>query len=163
MTNPASVRYHVNGVFAPERCEFIARAHGQLGSRRAMVVHGSGGLDEFAPTGPTLVAELDDGKVRTYEVTPTDFGLAEASLDGLKGGEPAQNATLLLQTLAGKPGASRVAALMTAAAGLVVTGGASDLREGTALAARALDDGKPLATLERLRAIAPAPSGSGKS
>ncbi|HEY5284877.1 MAG TPA: anthranilate phosphoribosyltransferase [Polyangia bacterium] len=163
MTNPASVRYHVNGVFSAERCEFLARAHGQLGSLRAMVVHGCGGLDEFAPAGPTFVAELDDGKVRTYEVTPADFGLAEAGLDGLKGGEPAQNAAMLMETLAGRAGASRVAALMTAAAGLVVTGGSPNLREGTVLAARALDDGKAMAVLERMRAIAPVTSATGKS
>jgi len=161
MTNPASTRYHVNGVFARERCEFLARAHGQLGSQRAMVVHGNGGLDEFAPAGPTFVAELDggldDGKVRTYEVSPADFGLAEASADGLKGGEPAQNAAMLLDSLRGKAGAGRVAALMTASAGLVVTGGAPNLREGASLAATALDSGKALAVLERLRALAPVP------
>ena len=162
MTNPASVRHHVNGVFARERCEFLARAHGQMGSMRAMVVHGSGGLDEFAPAGPTFVAELDEGKVRSYEVSPADFGLAEASADGLKGGEPAQNASLLLDTLRGKAGASRVVALMTAAAGLVVVGGAANLREGTGMAEDALDDGKAMAVLERLRAVAPVPSGTGK-
>jgi anthranilate phosphoribosyltransferase len=155
MTNPAGARYHVNGVFARERCEFLARAHGQMGSRRAMVVHGSGGLDEFAPMGPTFVAELVDGKLRSYEVSPADFGLPEASLEGLKGGEPALNAGMLMDALHGKAGASRVAALMTAAAGLVVTGGAPDLREGATLAAAALDSGKAMAVLERLRAIAP--------
>ncbi len=157
MTNPASTRYHVNGVFAPERCEFLARAHGQLGSRRAMVVHGSGGLDEFSPKGPTLVAELDEGKVRAYEVRPADFGLVEVSVEGLKGGEPAQNADMLLAALQGKGGASRVAALMTAAAGLVVTGGAANLREGAAQAAAALDGGKAMAVLERLRVLTPLP------
>ena len=63
LTNPAGVRVHVNGVFARERCELLAQAHGALGSRRALVVHGAGGLDEFAPAGATFVAELDDGEV----------------------------------------------------------------------------------------------------
>ena len=157
VTNPAGARYHVNGVFSRDRCEFLARAHGQLGSRRAMVVHGSGGLDEFAPTGPTLVAELVDGKIRSYEVSPADFGLPEASLEGLKGGEPALNARMLMETLNGRTGASRIAALMTASAGLVVTGGAPNLREGATLAAAALDSGKAVAVLERLRLIAPLP------
>jgi anthranilate phosphoribosyltransferase len=155
LTNPASTRYHVNGVFARERCEFLARAHERLGSRRAMVVHGSGGLDEFAPAGPSFVAELDDGKVRSYEVSPSDFGLAEASADGLKGGEPALNASLLLATLRGEAGASRIAALMTAAAGLVVVGCASSLREAATLACDALDSGKAMSVLERLRTIVP--------
>jgi anthranilate phosphoribosyltransferase len=157
MTNPAGARYHVNGVFARDRCEFMARAHGQMGSLRAMVVNGAGGLDEFAPAGATFVAELRDGKVETYEVTPKDFDLAEASLDGLKGGEPSQNAQMLMDALQGKSGASRVAALMTAAAGLVVVGGASDLRAGAKLAAKALDSGKALTMLESLRKLAPLP------
>jgi anthranilate phosphoribosyltransferase len=155
MTNPASARYHVNGVFARERCEFLACAHGQLGSRRAMVVYGNGGLDEFAPTGPTFVAELDQGNLRTYEVSPSDFGLAEASVEGLKGGEPAQNADMLLATLRGQGGASRIAALMTASAGLVVTGGASNLREGAALARDAIDSGNAMSVLDQLRLITP--------
>jgi anthranilate phosphoribosyltransferase len=158
MTNPAGAHYHVNGVFTPERCAFLARAHGLLGSRRAMVVHGAGGLDEFAPQGATLVAELDDGKLRSYEVSPADFGLAEASADGLKGGDPARNAAMLLETLRGQSGASRTAALMTAAAGLVVTGGASGLREGAAMAADVLDSGQSMSLLERLRALAPTKS-----
>jgi len=101
------------------------------------------------------VAELVDGKLRSYEVSPADFGLPEASLEGLKGGEPALNAGMLMDALHGKAGAGRVAALMTASAGLVVTGSAPDLREGATLAAAALDSGKAMAVLERLRAIAP--------
>jgi anthranilate phosphoribosyltransferase len=154
LTNPAGARYHVNGVFTAERCEFLAQAHAELGSERAMVVHGAGGLDEFAPAGKTLVAELREGKVRSYEVAPADFGLADADPAGLAGGEPALNAGLLLDTLAGKTGASRVAALMTAAAGLAVVGRAGSLREGAASAAAALDGGKAMAVLERLRLLA---------
>jgi anthranilate phosphoribosyltransferase len=157
MTNPAGARYHVNGVFAAERCEFLAKAHAQMGSQRAMVVHGHGGLDEFSPSGPTVVAELENGAVRTYQVRPADFGLPEASVDGLKGGEPSLNAHLLLETLHGKAGASRVAALMTAAAGLVVTGAVGNFREGAAQAAEALDGGKAMAVLDRMRALAPVP------
>jgi anthranilate phosphoribosyltransferase len=160
MTNPAGARHHVNGVFARDRCEFLARAHGQMGSVRAMVVHGAGGLDEFSPGGATFVAELRDGKVTMYEVTPADFGLCEESLDGLRGGEPAENARLLMDTLKGKAGASRVAALMTAAAGLVVVGKAPDLKAGTSLASTALDRGMALAVLESLRQLAPLPAKS---
>lgn len=158
MTNPAGARFHVNGVFAKDRCEFLARAHGQMGSERAMVVHGAGNLDEFAPSGSTFVAELRDGQVTTFEVTPADFGLAPADATGLKGGEPALNAQMLLEALAGKGGASRVAALMTAAAGLLVVGQVPSLREGAAKASAALDGGQAMAVLERLRAIAPLPA-----
>jgi len=73
LTNPAGARYHVNGVFAAERCEFMARAHAQLGSLRALVVHGAGGLDEIAPSGATQVAELRDGTIRCYEIRPADL------------------------------------------------------------------------------------------
>lgn len=158
MTNPAGTRHHVNGVFSRERCEFVARAHGRLGSLRAMVVHGAGGLDEFSPEGPTFVAELADRQVRCYELRPSDFALEPAGVDGLKGGEPAQNAVMLLESLRGARGASRVAALMTAAAGMVVAGAATGLREGARAAAEALDSGKAMALLERLRTLAPAPS-----
>jgi len=157
MTNPAGARYHVNGVFSRERCEFLAKAHGQMGSLRAMVVHGTEGLDEFAPAGSTFVAELADGRVRSYEVSPADFGLAEASVEGLRGGEPALNARKLLETLRGEQGAGRVAALMTAAAGLVVTGLAADFRAGTKQAAAALDSGKAMAVLEAVRKLLPLP------
>jgi anthranilate phosphoribosyltransferase len=157
MTNPAGVRFHVNGVFAKDRCEFLARAHGQMGSVRAMVVHGQGNLDEFAPSGSTFVAELLEGQVTTYEVTPADFGLAPAEASGLKGGEPSLNAQMLLEALAGKAGASRVAALMTAAAGLLVVGQVPSLREGADKATAALDGGQAMAVLERLRDIAPLP------
>jgi anthranilate phosphoribosyltransferase len=157
LTNPAGARFHVNGVFAAERCEFMARAHHQLGSERALVLHGTGGLDEMAPAGVTLVAELRDGEVRRHEVRPADFGLDEADPAGLQGGEPADNARLALAAMSGAPGAIRVAVLMTAAAALYVTGNVSDLRSGAARAALALDAGKALAVLDRLRRLAPRP------
>jgi anthranilate phosphoribosyltransferase len=154
MTNPAGARYHVNGVFAVERCEFLAQAHAQMGSVRAMVVHGAGGLDEFAPAGVTRVADLAQGKVRCYDVTPADFGLPEADPAGLRGGEPSVNASMFLATLHGEQGASRIATLMTAAAGLAVVGKADTLRDGARLAADALDSGRAIAILDRLRALA---------
>jgi anthranilate phosphoribosyltransferase len=130
LTNPAGARYHMNGVFAAERCEFMARAHAQLGSLAAMVVHGAGGLDEIAPAGPTQVA-------------------------GLAGGDAATNAQLLQAALAGAPGAIRVAALLEAAASLYVVGAASDLRIGARQAAAALDSGGAGAVVDRLRGLSP--------
>ena len=155
LTNPAGARYHMNGVFAAERCEFMARAHAQLGSYSAMVVHGAGGLDEIATSGPTQVAELRDGKVRCYEIRPADFDLAEQDPAGLAGGDAATNAHLLQAALAGTPGAIRVAALMEAAAGLYVVGAASDLRAGARQAAEALDSGQARAVVDRLRRLSP--------
>jgi anthranilate phosphoribosyltransferase len=159
LTNPAGVRLHVNGIFARERAELLARAHGALGSRRALVVHGAGGLDEFAPAGATFVAELDDGKVRGYEIRPADFGLDESDPAGLAGGTPADNARVALEILrGGGPAAARNAALMTAAAALHVGGAAPDLKAAAARAREILAGGGALGVLETLRKIAPRPT-----
>jgi anthranilate phosphoribosyltransferase len=156
LTNPCGARFHMNGIFSRERCEPLARAHGLLGSERAVVVHGAGGLDEIAPSGKTHVAELRAGAVRVYEVAPSDFGLDDVDPAGLLGGEPDFNARILLETLGGAPHlAVRNAALMAAGAALYVTGQADDLRGGTARATTALDSGAARVVLERLRAIVP--------
>jgi anthranilate phosphoribosyltransferase len=156
LTNPAGARHHLNGVYTDGRIEFLAQAHKALGSRRALVVHGHGGLDEIAPAGATQVAALGaDGSIRRYEVTPASFGLPESDPAGLKGGEAAHNARVLREALEGAPGAVRLSALMTAAAALYVIGAVADLRSGAARAAEALDSGRALAVLERVRALAP--------
>jgi anthranilate phosphoribosyltransferase len=155
LTNPAGARYHMNGVFAAERCEFMARAHAQLGSLRALVVHGAGGLDEIAPAGATQVAELRDGTIRCYEIRPSDFDLPEQDPAGLAGGDAATNARFLQAALAGAPGAIRVAALLAAATGLYVVGAAPDLRAGARQAAAALDNGGARAVVEHLRRLSP--------
>jgi anthranilate phosphoribosyltransferase len=158
LTNPCGARLHLNGIFSRDRCEPLARAHAQLGSTRALVVHGAGGLDEIAPAGATFVAELRDGVVRTYEVTPADFGLDETDPAGLLGGEPDFNARVLLETLTpggGPHPAVRNAALMAAAAALYASGSAPDLRGATTRAAMALDSGAARDVLERLRELVP--------
>jgi anthranilate phosphoribosyltransferase len=159
LTNPCGARFHVNGIFSRERCELLAQAHAALGSSRAMVVHGAGGLDEFAPAGTTFVAELTDGKVRGYELKPSDFGLDETDPAGLRGGAPADNARIALEVLGGAgPEAARNATLMTAAAALYVSGGARDLPAATATARSVLSGGGALAVLEKLRRISPRPA-----
>jgi anthranilate phosphoribosyltransferase len=158
LTNPAGARFHLNGVFAGARCEFLARAHKALGAERAMVIHGKGGLDEIAPEGPTQVVELSaDGNIRHYEIIPADFGLPEADAAGLRGGEAADNARILRELLDGAPGAARLSALMTAAAALYVVGAAPDFRSGAERAAESLDSGRARAVLDRIRALAPLP------
>jgi anthranilate phosphoribosyltransferase len=159
LTNPCGAQYHVNGVFGRDRCELLARAHGVLGSKRALVIHGAPGLDEFAPTGTTHVAELKDGAVRSYEVTPGDFGLPPEDPIGLLGGSPEFNALVINEVLHGVPqhDAVRTAALMTAAATLYVVGEAADLRAGTQRAAAALSSGSARAVLDTLRELTPKP------
>jgi anthranilate phosphoribosyltransferase len=121
------------------------------------VVHGEGGLDEIAPHGATFVAELRDGGVRTFEVTPESFGVVASDPAGLRGGEPAFNASVLTEALAGAPGAVRNVAIMTAAAALYVAGIVPDLKAGAARAGAALDDGGARRVLERLRVLTPPP------
>jgi len=159
LTNPSGVRVHVNGIFARERCELLAKAHGALGSTRALVVHGAGGLDEFAPAGATFVAELTDGKVKTYEVRPDDFGLSDSDPAGLAGGTPADNARVALEVLAGKgPEAARSAVVMTAAAALYTSGAERDLKSAAGRAREVLAGGGAMGVLETLRRIAPRPT-----
>ncbi len=159
LTNPCGAKFHVNGIFSRERCEILAEAHGALGSKRAMVVHGAGGLDEFAPAGSTFVAELANGDVRTHDLRPADFGLDESDPIGLRGGEPADNARIALEILrGGGPEAAVNATLMTAGAALYVAGAATDLRAATKTAREVLTGGGGLAVLETLRRIAPRPA-----
>jgi anthranilate phosphoribosyltransferase len=159
LTNPAGVRVHVNGIFAKDRCELLAKAHGALGSRRALVIHGAGGLDEFAPAGATFVAELSDGTVKTYEVRPGDFGLADSDPAGLAGGTPADNARIALEVLGGRgPEAARNAVVMTAAAALYASGAAADLKTAAGAARELLAGGRAMGVLETLRKIAPRPT-----
>jgi anthranilate phosphoribosyltransferase len=156
LTNPCNARYHMNGIFSRERCELMARAHGVLGSQRALVVHGAGGLDEFSPAGATHVAELRDGAIRTYEVTPPDFGLPPTDPAGLLGAEPEFNARIITETLHGVAHeAVRNAALMTAGAALYVVGEAADLRAGTQRAIASLNSGAARGVLEHLRRLTP--------
>ncbi len=151
LTNPAGVGCQVVGVFDRAWCEPVARALGQLGTERAFVVHGTGGLDEIAVRGPTAVAEWNGvrGILSLTEVTPSDFGMSEDNPAGLRGGTAADNATTLRRILAGDPGPVRSAAILAASAALVVCGRAPDFRAGAEMAAAAIDSGRAAATLDR--------------
>ncbi len=125
----------------------------QLGSRRIWVTHGEGGLDEITPTGTTWVAELKDGAVTTFEITPEEAGLARSPLSALKGGDAEHNAAALKAVLEGEHNGFRDAAVMTAAAALVVAGRAEGLKAGAEAAAEAIDSGRAAAALKSLIAI----------
>ncbi len=147
LSNPASVKRQLTGVFSRNLIEPMAQTLGQLGSEAAWVVHGSDGLDELTTTGVTYVAELKDGKVRTFEVTPEDAGLARAKSEDLKGGDPEYNAKALRDVLEGAQTAYRDIALLNAAAALIVAGKARDLKDGVSQAAAAIADGRAEQTL----------------
>ena len=124
-----------------------------LGLRRAFVVHGSDGLDEITITGPTRIAEVREGQVRTYEVTPEEFGLPRATLEDIAGGDAACNAKLIREVLSGKKSARRDIVLLNAAAAFVAAGRADHLRDAVPLAAEAIDSGAALAKLQGLVAF----------
>ena len=132
LCNPALVKRLMVGCFARHLIEPMAEVLGNLGAERAWVVHGRDGLDELSTTGPTYVAELKDGAVSAFEVTPADAGLAEATLADLKGGTPEENAVALRGVLDGEAGAYRDIVVFNAAAALIVAGKASDLKDGAA-------------------------------
>jgi len=153
LSNPAKVRRQVIGVFSPDWVEPLARVLGDLGHEHAWVVHGADGLDELSTTGPSRVAELKNGKVRCFEVSPADAGLPTGRLEDLRGGDAAANAAALTAVLAGTPGAYRDIVLLNSAAALIVASNAGDLMEGVRLAAEAIDSGRARDTLARLVAI----------
>jgi anthranilate phosphoribosyltransferase len=153
LSNPAGVRRQMVGVFARHWIEPLAKVLAALGSERAWVVHGSDGLDEITTSGPSFVAELAGGKVKTFEVTPEDAGLKRSNPEQLRGGEAAMNAAALRAVLEGMPGPYRDVALMNAGAALVVAGKAKNIREGVALGAKALDSGDANIRLEKLISV----------
>jgi anthranilate phosphoribosyltransferase len=153
LANPASARRQLMGVFAKDWVEPMAHVLGQLGAERAWVVHGADGLDEITTTGPSQVAELRDGKVRCFEVTPEQAGLPQARLADLRGADAETNAQAVRALLTGAPGPFRDIVLLNAAAALIVAGRADDLPAGVALAAQAIDSGAADAVLGRLVAI----------
>jgi len=153
LSNPASVKRQVVGVFSPGWLEPIAETLRTLGSERVWVVHGADGLDELTTTGPTHVVELKDGKLTRFDVSPADAGLKLSTMDDLRGGEPAVNAVALKGVLQGARNAYRDIAVLNAAAGLVVAGKAGTLAEGARMAEAAIDSGKAAETLARLVTI----------
>jgi anthranilate phosphoribosyltransferase len=153
LTNPARATCQIVGVYAADLVEKLAEALSMLGLRRALVVHGSDGLDEITITGPTRIAEVREGQVHSYEVTPEEFGIQRATLDEISGGDAARNAALIREILGGKKSARRDVVLLNAAAALVAAGRSDHLRDAVPLAARAIDSGAALAKLEALVAF----------
>jgi anthranilate phosphoribosyltransferase len=156
MLNPAGVRRHMIGVFGREWVRPYAETLGELGSERAFVVHGADGLDELTTTGPTLVAVLEHGSVRTFEVTPEEVGLPKVGLDQLRGGDASTNAAALRAVLSGETGPYRDVATLNAAAALVVGQRAENLRDGLDLARKSIDSGEAMARLDRLITVSAA-------
>jgi anthranilate phosphoribosyltransferase len=149
LANPARARRQLLGVFDARWVEPLARVLGALGAERAWTVHGQG-MDEITTTGETQVAEWRDGQVRLFRITPEAVGLPRASLAGLTGGPPGDNAAALQALLAGAKGPYRDIVLINAAAAFLVADRVETLRQGVELAGQVIDDGRAAEALRRL-------------
>lgn len=150
LTNPAGASAQVVGVSHRQQVELLAQALAELGTERALVVHGAGGLDEISLAGETHVAEVRAGQVQFFSLAPEVFGLQRAPLETVAGGDPARNAEIIREVLRGQSGPLRDIVLMNAAAALVVAGHAADFLDGMQLAARAVDSGAARGKLQQL-------------
>ena len=150
LTNPAQASAQVVGVYSVELVEKLAETLSILGLQRAMVVHGLDGLDEITITGPTRIAEVRGGTLRTYEVTPEEFGIYRGSLPEISGGDASENAAIIREVLAGKESPRRDVVLLNTAAALVVAGKADRLHDAISLATNSIDSGAAKEKLERL-------------
>jgi anthranilate phosphoribosyltransferase len=153
LSNPAGVKRQMVGVFSRQWVKPIAQVLRNLGAESVWVVHGSDGLDEITLTGPTFVAALEKGEIRSFEVTPEEAGLPRCGSEGLKGGDAAANAVALQSVLDGMPSPYRDVALLNAAAALIVSGRANTLKEAVAIGEKSLDSGAAAARLKKLIAV----------
>jgi anthranilate phosphoribosyltransferase len=143
LTNPANARAQVMGVYDPGLTEKLAEVFRILGLERAMVVHGTPGLDELSTVGKTKVSELKEGRLNTYYISPEEYDLAKADMRDLIGGTPQENAEILKNIISGRDtGPRKDIVLLNAAAGIVVGGKASNLGEGLSIAKEVLEDGR---------------------
>ncbi|WP_320201481.1 anthranilate phosphoribosyltransferase [Agrobacterium sp. rho-13.3] len=152
LSNPAGAKKQLLGVFSPRWLVPLAEVLRDLGSESIWVVHGDG-LDEITTTGTTHVAALEDGKIRTFDLTPKDFGVETVTIDDLKGGDGVANAAALREVLSGRKNPYRDISLCNAAAALVVAGKAETLVDGMKIASASLDEGRAAAALDRLVAV----------
>ena len=152
LTNPAGAQRQVVGVADPRLLGLVVRAFEELGHLRALVVHGAPGMDEVSPLGSTRVAALSDGVVREFDVLPDALGCPVVEAETLRGGEPEDNARMVLSALRGEDGGPRVATLLNAAAAIYVAGVVDTLEEAAARAEASIDSGAALDALERLKA-----------
>jgi anthranilate phosphoribosyltransferase len=153
LSNPAGVKRQMVGVFSRQWVEPLAQVLKNLGSDAVWVVHGSDGLDEITTSGPTYVAALESGAIRTFEIAPEDVGLKRVKPEALRGGDARHNAQALADVLKGKEGPFREVAVLNAAAGLVVAGKAKTLKEAVALAQKSIGSGEAEGRLQRLISV----------
>ncbi len=152
LTNPASARRQVMGVFDQALTVKLAHALQKLGSEHVLVVHGADGMDEISFTGDTYIAELKDGKVTEYTVNPKQFGLSEHALKTIQIRNATESKAMIMGVLNGKAGPAREIVLLNAGAAIYVSGVVDSLAAGIEKAAEVIDAGLALAKLDALAA-----------
>ena len=150
VTNPAGADSQLIGVYAPPLTEMLATVLCRLGTRRAIVAHGSDGMDEISISGTSRISELREGRITNYTISPDEFGMPRASLGDIKGGDASQNAKLILDLLNGSTGPRRDIVLLNAGAALMASERAANMHEGLAMAADSIDTRKALHKLTHL-------------
>jgi anthranilate phosphoribosyltransferase len=150
LTNPARASAQVVGVYSRDLVEKVAEALCMLGLKRALVVHGSDGLDEITISGPTYISEVRNGSVVSYEITPEQFGLSRAAIETLGGGDAPANANIIRALLKGEKSPKRDVVILNAAAALVAAGKTDSIRDALPFAEASLDKGAAGAKLEAL-------------
>lgn len=150
LTNPAGAEFQLVGVFCRELTSVLAGVLGRLGVKRALVVHGAGGLDELSPAGVNYLCEVNGGETRSFTLRPEDAGLPFWPVSELRGGDAQTNARLLRSVLQGRKGPHRDVVLLNAGAALYVAGRVDKIADGVKLAGEIVDSGKALAKLEAL-------------
>ena len=153
LTNPAGAHAQVVGVASEPLVRTMAEVLALLGTHHALVVHGDDDMDEISICAPSAVAEVKNGEVRTFHVTPEDFGLVRANLSDIRGGDAPTNAAVTRRVLGGETGPHRDVVLLNASAALVAAGLACDLAEGIERGARSIDSGAAAERLDRLIAV----------
>ncbi|HEY2119607.1 MAG TPA: anthranilate phosphoribosyltransferase [Candidatus Acidoferrum sp.] len=158
LTNPAGAQSQILGVFSSELINLVATTLADLGVQRAYVLHGADGLDEISLAGETQIAEVRNGEIRRFTVTPEDFGLKRAPLETLQGGDATENAELIHGIFQGELGPPRDIVVANAAAALLVTGHADGFRAAAELASQAIQSGAALKRLSQLKAFTNQPT-----
>lgn len=154
LTNPASPKHHLLGVYDASLIETVAQVLMKLGSQSGMVVYGTDKLDEISLSAPTMVCEYKNGWLKNYTVTPEQFGFERCTKDDLLGGTPVENAAITRGILSGEiQGHKRNTVLLNAGAGIYSAGKAESLEDGVKLAAELIDSGKTLETLEKVISV----------
>ncbi|MCL2045151.1 MAG: anthranilate phosphoribosyltransferase [Oscillospiraceae bacterium] len=148
LTNPAGANMELMGVYDRELVEPLAKVLMNLGVTNAIVVHGVDGLDEISMSAATLLCELKNGWIRTYEITPEEFGFRRCEKSELVGGTPEENAKILRAVLDGEKGAKRDAAVLNAAAALYISGKQDSIQEGIIVAQNIIDSGQATSKLD---------------